>query len=79
MRSSMDKAPISKKQRAQWILGYLFDEILPQHGMQIRDSQKELAMIMLDALSERKIALCEAQVGTGKTHAYVLAALSDFC
>ena len=29
---------------------------------------------MLNAMEETKVALCEAEVGTGKTHAYILAA-----
>jgi len=35
--------------------------------------QKELSLEMLRALQENKLALCEAEVGTGKTHAYILA------
>lgn len=52
---------------------YLFDEILPKHGMNLRVKQKELSPEMLRALQENKLALCEAEVGTGKTHAYILA------
>ena len=51
----------------------LFDEILPGYGMNLRVKQKELALEMLAALQEKKLALCEAEVGTGKTHAYLLA------
>ena len=51
----------------------LFDEILPKHGMNLRVKQKELSLEMLRALQENKLALCEAEVGTGKTHAYILA------
>lgn len=52
---------------------FLFDEILPSHGMTLRVKQKELSLEMLRALQEDKLALCEAEVGTGKTHAYILA------
>lgn len=55
---------------AEELLINLFDEILPEHGMNLRVKQKELALEMLRALQENKLALCEAEVGTGKTHAY---------
>ena len=54
---------------AEELLINLFDEILPEHGMNLRVKQKELALEMLRALQENKLALCEAEVGTGKTHA----------
>lgn len=58
---------------AEELLIYLFDEILPKYGMNLRVKQKELSLEMLRALQENKLALCEAEVGTGKTHAYILA------
>ena len=58
---------------AEELLIFVFDEILPQHGMNLRVKQKELSLEMLRALQEKKLALCEAEVGTGKTHAYILA------
>jgi len=58
---------------AEELLIFLFDEILPSHGMALRVKQKELSLEMLRALQEDKLALCEAEVGTGKTHAYILA------
>lgn len=58
---------------AEELLIFLFDEILPSHGMTLRERQKELSLEMLRALQEDKLALCEAEVGTGKTHAYILA------
>ena len=51
---------------AEELLIYLFDEILPKHGMNLRVKQKELSLEMLRALQENKLALCEAEVGTGK-------------
>ena len=50
---------------AEELLIYLFDEILPKHGMNLRVKQKELSLEMLRALQENKLALCEAEVGTG--------------
>ena len=64
---------LDENERARYLLSYIFDVILPQYGMAKRKSQKELALSMLRALQENKLALCEAEVGTGKTHAYILA------
>lgn len=58
---------------AEELLMFLFDDILPKHGMNLREKQKELSLEMFRALQENKLALCEAEVGTGKTHAYILA------
>lgn len=58
---------------AEELFIFIFDEILPKHGMNLRVKQKELSLEMLRALQENKLALCEAEVGTGKTHAYILA------
>ena len=66
-----DEVTLAKS--AEELLIYLFDEILPKHGMNLRVKQKELSLEMLRALQENKLALCEAEVGTGKTHAYILA------
>ena len=56
---------------AEELLIYLFDEILPKHGMNLKVKQKERSLEMLRASQENKLALCEAEVGTGKTHAYI--------
>lgn len=58
---------------AEELLIFLFDEILPRHGMTLRMRQRELSLEMLRALQENRLALCEAEVGTGRTHAYLLA------
>jgi ATP-dependent DNA helicase DinG len=59
--------------RAKNLLHHIFVNILPEHGMDCRENQIDLALEMLQALQENKLALCEAEVGTGKTHAYILA------
>lgn len=59
--------------RAKNLLQHIFENILPQHGMNCRKNQIDLSLEMLQALQENKLALCEAEVGTGKTHAYILA------
>lgn len=66
---------VDGRTRAKELLTESFIRILPEHGMGLRRSQLSLALTMLDALWEDKLALCEAEVGTGKTHAYILAAI----
>lgn len=63
-----------RRGRAGTLLNDIFTDILPRHGMYLRENQRSLAMSMLDAIWDGKVALCEAEVGTGKTHAYILAA-----
>jgi len=54
---------------------HIFEKILPQHGFRFRDKQMELTEHILDVVERRAISLAESQVGTGKTHAYLIAAL----
>lgn len=61
--------------RAKKLLTEMFVRILPEHGMVLRQNQLSLALTMLDAMWKNRLALCEAEVGTGKTHAYILAAI----
>ena len=53
----------------------IFNKILPQYGFNVRPDQVRLSKHMLDALQNCGTALCEAGVGTGKTHAYIIAAV----
>ena len=57
------------------ILNEVFRDVLPQHGYSVREQQIELAEHLLDAISHRQITLAEAEVGTGKTFAYLIAAI----
>jgi ATP-dependent DNA helicase DinG len=52
----------------------IFTEILPLHGFPAREKQTEMAEEILDALCDLKVLLAEAEVGTGKTLAYLLPA-----
>lgn len=61
--------------RAGNLLNHIFCNILPGHGMALRENQLSLAHSMLEAMEMGKVALCEAEVGTGKTHAYIVAAI----
>ncbi|MFI3238276.1 MAG: ATP-dependent DNA helicase [Lachnospiraceae bacterium] len=69
----MDVLELDLDRRAKLLLEELFVHILPRHGMKYRPQQMELSLTMLQALQNQVIALCEAEVGTGKTHAYLLA------
>ncbi|MCX7748264.1 MAG: ATP-dependent DNA helicase [Clostridia bacterium] len=53
----------------------LFKEELPKYNYVIRESQIELSKMMYAALKSNNIALCEAEVGIGKTYAYIIAAI----
>ncbi len=63
------KARLADIQRA------VFERILPEHGFARREKQAELAGEMLEALLGQKILLAEAEVGIGKTLAYLLPSL----
>lgn len=53
----------------------IFTEILPLHGYALREKQLELAEHILAVIGHRGISLAQSEVGTGKTHAYLIAAL----
>jgi ATP-dependent DNA helicase DinG len=61
--------------RCREILNTVFREILPKHGYAIRKEQISLADSILDTLYNRTVTLAEAEVGTGKTLAYLVAAI----
>ncbi len=61
--------------RASELLAYIFYDILPEYGLVLRENQLSLSLAMLEAMETEKVALCEAEVGTGKTHAYLVAAV----
>ena len=57
------------------MLSEVFNEILPKHGYNIRKEQISLASHILSAINSRSVSLAEAEVGTGKTLAYLTAAV----
>ena len=61
--------------RANNLLRHIFSYILPTEGFSFRKNQLDLAMEMLNGLETRNVALMEAEVGTGKTHAYIIAVI----
>lgn len=60
-------------QRGNWI-DMIFHCLLPQIGFSVREDQVRMANVMYNGLVGKKVTLCEAGVGTGKTMAYLAAA-----
>ena len=60
---------------ADWI-GHVFYELLPEHGYEVREDQIFTAFQLADAVCRRKVHFAEAGLGTGKTFAYLLTAIS---
>ncbi len=58
-----------------WI-GDVFYDILPEHGYEVREEQIYTAFQLADAMCNKKIHLAEAELGTGKTIAYLLSAIA---
>ena len=54
---------------------HIFLDLFPAHGLTVRPAQIELCHEMIDAMFLNRIALCDAGVGIGKTHAYLVAGL----
>lgn len=54
---------------------HIFHDLFPAHGLAVRSAQIELCHEMIDAMFLNRIALCDAGVGIGKTHAYLVAGL----
>jgi ATP-dependent DNA helicase DinG len=62
-------------EKCREILNKVFREVLPEYGYLIREEQIELSDTMLGTIHSRTVALAEAEVGTGKTLAYLVAAI----
>ncbi len=76
-RHEADKPPGESlpQQKLLEILNHIFTNVLPCHGYAVRENQIGLAAHILEALRARAISLAESEVGTGKTHAYLTAAV----
>ena len=57
------------------ILSEIFNILLPEYGFAVREAQMELSEEILEALNRRQIMLAEGETGTGKTWAYLVAAI----
>ena len=57
-------------------IDHIFKDLLPAHDMPERPAQIELSHLMLDAMLDGSIALCDAGTGIGKTYAYLVAGIA---
>ena len=63
---------VEYQKRAHQEIEKIFRVLLPEQGLTVREEQIRLCHEMLDTLLEKKIALCDAGVGIGKTYAYLI-------
>lgn len=66
---------LTRYEREKQLLTHIFLYILPKHGLTLRTNQLVLSLEMLEGLETNSISLMEAEVGTGKTHAYIMAVI----
>jgi len=57
------------------LIEYIFRKLMPENGFKIREEQIELSINMYAGIKNNCISICEAEVGTGKTYAYIVAAV----
>src|SRR5665647_779322 len=57
------------------MIEFIFRKLMAASGFAIRENQINLAKMMFDGIKHKHIAICEAEVGTGKTYAYLVASL----
>ena len=58
---------------AMELMEIIFKVLMPKHSYSFREQQYEMALSIFHGLNCRKVTLCEAEVGTGKTMAYLVA------
>ena len=58
------------------LIDTIFRVVLPANRYKIREEQIRLSKKMFYGFTEKQIAICEAEVGTGKTLAYLVAAFA---
>ena len=57
------------------VIDSIFRTILPEYGFTVRKEQISLSKHIYKAMTEKQVGICEAEVGTGKTMAYLIAAV----
>ena len=57
------------------LIDHLFTNLFPKYGYNVRESQVRLTQHMSETLRHHQISLSEAEVGTGKTFAYLVACI----
>ncbi len=63
------------KERPLDVIESIFRVVLPEFGYAVREEQIRLAKNIYKGLTEKLVTICEAEVGTGKTLAYLVAGL----
>ena len=58
------------------MIDHIFQDLLPACGMTKRPEQVSLSHLMLDAMLDGSIALCDAGTGIGKTYSYLAAGVA---
>ena len=58
------------------MIDHIFQDLLPVRGMTERPEQVSLSHLMLDAMLDGSIALCDAGTGIGKTYSYLAAGVA---
>lgn len=71
----MELSNMTTLEKAHADIDRIYFDRLPKHGMEVRDGQIALCHQMLDAFADKRISLCHAGVGIGKTSAYIIAAV----
>ncbi len=61
------------RQSAHTMIDHIFHDLFPARGMAERPEQVSLSHLMLDAMLDGSIALCDAGTGIGKTYSYLAA------
>ncbi len=57
------------------MINTIFRVVLPNYGYAVREAQINLCIDMFKGLTKKQVAICEAEVGTGKTLAYLVAGI----
>lgn len=57
------------------VIDSIFRIVLPSFGYTVREEQIKLCKQMFLGMTGKRVSICEAEVGTGKTLAYLLAGL----
>lgn len=63
------------KERPLEVIDSIFREVLPHYGYTVREEQITLSKKIYLGLTEKLVSIAEAEVGTGKTLAYLIAAV----
>ena len=66
---------VTLPEKPQEMIDYIFIKLMAENGFSIRENQIELSKMMYEGIKKNHIAICEAEVGTGKTYAYIIACI----